>query len=378
MTENIPLSIIMKTTDNCNLACAYCYEGDKGSELMSEKVLRTSLEKIAKESIKRFTRDPATAQMIWHGGEPLLLGRNFYRKALDIQRRQQGVVFQNDVQSNLTLLDEKWISFFLENNFRVGGSFDGPGWANDISRLTRDGEPTTDRVLENILLAKSKGLNVGVITMVGRHNYNRLNELYAFFKEHEIDFEANMITWGGFAQERAGGLALNSEEYGIAITKLFDLWFFDKAGKVPKASSFMKDSIAMLSGNPIECVHSGNCRGRYVAINPNGDVYPCGRFTDATPEYKLGNILIDDLENMILSESQADMFERDHEKIEDCADCDYGSVCKAGCPYNALVGFGDARKKDYLCDAYKTMFSHIRIRVTEELKKIKEATKGEL
>jgi uncharacterized protein len=336
---------------------------------MSHEIVSTSLEKIAQECLLRSQGGYTSAQIIWHGGEPLLRTRDFYSAALEVQKKYPNVKFNNSLQSNLTLLDDAWMDFFLKYDFKVGGSLDGPDWANGISRPTMGGDSSTQRVLENILAAKQKGLNIGVITVIGRHNYQRLPELYAFFKHNGIDFEANMLTSDGFAKD--GSLSLTPKEFAYSVNQLFDLWFYDKEEPILTASSFMKNAVAMLTGESIECTFSGFCRGRYISIAANGDVYPCGRFNSKeTPQYKLGNILRDDLRTMILSPPQELMASRDTSEIEKCADCEYVKVCKGGCPYNALLAYGDIKREDNFCEAYKKIFSHIRGRVEEEIRRL--------
>lgn len=363
-----PISVIMKTTNNCNLGCLYCYEGSKRQERMSGDVVKATLEKIATESLRRSDGQKTSAQVIWHGGEPLLLGQEFYQEALRIQRKFELITFYNAVQSNLTLLTDDWINFFKENYFRVGGSLDGSKCINDLSRPMKGGGSSFDKILKNLKRAKKEGLNIGVICVIGKHNYHKLDELYDFFKKEGIDFEANPLTIDGFARNNKEEIAITPEELGEAINYLFDKWFNDKVEPIIGNSGFLKYSIALLTGKSAECVYTGNCSERYLSITVNGDVYPCGRFGIDTPEFRLGNILFDDIESLFQAKPRLHLAKRTPEQIEECVSCEYKRICKGGCPYSALLGFGDVLQRDYFCEGYKKIFKHIESAVESEIK----------
>ena len=100
------------------------------------------LEKYIKQHISATTED--IINFSWHGGEPLLAGIDFYKKVLHLQSKYKpsGKTILNGIQTNGTLLDEKWCAFFAENNFIIGISIDGPEELHDLNRITKDGNPT--------------------------------------------------------------------------------------------------------------------------------------------------------------------------------------------------------------------------------------------
>src|SRR3989344_8315205 len=130
-----PLTVIIKPTRDCNLRCKYCSVGDPDSTYMSEEIARESIEKIAK-------RYPGSnTKFIWHGGEPLLPGLEFYRRIIKIEEplRQEGYVISNIIQTNGSLINQEWAYFFKQHNFGVGSSIDGPEEINNRTRVFEGG-----------------------------------------------------------------------------------------------------------------------------------------------------------------------------------------------------------------------------------------------
>ena len=107
----------------CNLDCVYCYYKDKdyGHGIMDDETLELSV----KDYLETAGTDEVTFN--WHGGEPLLAGREFYRKALLLQKKySDGRKINNTIQTNGILIDREWAEFLAENDFLTGLSLDGP------------------------------------------------------------------------------------------------------------------------------------------------------------------------------------------------------------------------------------------------------------
>ncbi|MFC1697959.1 radical SAM protein, partial [Nanoarchaeota archaeon] len=289
------LSIIMKTTENCNLDCVYCYEGEKCKLNMGYGVLDESINKISGYMKNNF--EIPGINFIWHGGEPLLLPIGFYKKALVLQDKYEDLHYKNSIQSNLTLFNKEWLDFFKENDFTVGTSLDGPKDMNNKSR-----GDSFDRIFSSLKLAKKKNYNISAICVLGKHNSYDVNSLYEFFKKEQIDFEVNMTTSDGNAQKN-NDIVITPEEYGKAMVDIFDLWLYDVRKPVLNISNFLRFSAGILDIGVNECIHTGNCSGQFYSIDPIGDVYPCGRFNGKeTFEFKLGNIIEDNFEDIVNSD----------------------------------------------------------------------------
>ena len=168
----------------CNLDCKYCYYLDK-AEIYGGKEPRMTeamLEKVVQEYISANGVPEVTFN--WHGGEPLVLGLDFYRKALEFEKKYaDGKVIHNTIQTNGTLLNREWARFFRENNFLVGISLDGPKDIHDKYRKDKGGFPTFDRVMNGLNILKGEGVEFNTMSTVNHASEGRGLETYLFLRE---------------------------------------------------------------------------------------------------------------------------------------------------------------------------------------------------
>ncbi len=173
------------TGSTCNLNCAYCFYLKKenlypGSRFrMSDEVLENYISQL----IGSHRTDEVT--VAWQGGEPTLMGVDFYRRAIAFQEkhRQPGMTFENTLQTNGTLLNDEWCAFFRENNFLIGISIDGPRKLHDEHRVDRAGKPTHDRVMRGLRLLQKHGVEYNVLVTVNRTNANNPLEIYRYLRD---------------------------------------------------------------------------------------------------------------------------------------------------------------------------------------------------
>lgn len=112
--KQLAFSNVIKPTHICNLACSYCYNDDLRDPIMREGTLLRTIEQTF--TYVRSKKSLREAHFIWHGGEPMAVGLEFYQRAMAMQRElNQGVKYLNAIQTNGVLLNARWIDFFLEN-----------------------------------------------------------------------------------------------------------------------------------------------------------------------------------------------------------------------------------------------------------------------
>ena len=178
-------SIMLKPAGSaCNLDCHYCYYLDKAVQYGGRQAVMSDelLELYVKQYIE--ANEVPTVQFCWHGGEPLLLGVDFYRKAMDFQQKYaDGKKIENILQTNSTLVDEAWCDLFAGNNFLVGISLDGPQDIHDAFRLTKGGRPTFERVMRTIEMFQRSGVEYNTLSVVNRLCEGRGGEIYRFFRD---------------------------------------------------------------------------------------------------------------------------------------------------------------------------------------------------
>jgi len=365
------LTVVIETTNRCNLNCNYCYASTESLEDMSIETLESAL-----TNLLGFENSPGIS-FIWHGGEPLLRGFSFFERIVELQssittKRE----FLNGVQTNGTLLDEQWLNFFETNRFRVSSSLDGP---RDITNLTRkypDGTVAYDDIFRGVKMLQKRAnllnerretepnhgrvrdLFGGLIAVIGKHNVDHIPELYEFFKEFSVQMRYNPVV--DCYKRDCKIVSVSPQQYGQALCTLFDLW---SADNMPYPIEPLTGMTEGLSGKPIrECTFNDTCRNGLFFIAPNGSVYPCDKII-GKQEFLLGNISQDNFYDIVFSQRHASMGLRSKQTVEGCQECDYGAVCNAGCMVNSYFSKGDLFGKDFFCDAYKMVFDHIKDRL---------------
>ena len=355
------LTAIVKPTHDCNLRCKYCYltdEAEKG--MMSQETLQNTMAQVAEAS------GEGGAHFIWHGGEPLLAGMDFFREAAQISHalKADGRNISNAIQSNGTLITKELLDFIeQEKDFYLGFSIDGPKEVNDKTRVHASGKGAFEDIFRGIKMARDREAFVGngAITVVNKENLPHLDKIYDFFNGEKISLKLNHII---DAADPTFGIS--PVEYATAMNKLFDRWIEDyDAIRIDPFSQIIGN---FMTSRPSGCNYSGSCQDNFVSIGPQGDIYPCGRF-DGLKDYWMGNVnepngLTEALESSVRKRLK----ERRLENMAGCKKCDYVPICNGGCPHNALVA-GDLMGKDPYCAGYKMMFKHIERKVHEELAK---------
>jgi uncharacterized protein len=169
----------------CNLDCAYCFylskrtlPGGPGSGHMPDEVL----ERFVKDYIDSVTSDEVVFS--WQGGEPTLLGLEFFEKVVALQAKhaKPGQRIENDLQTNGTLLDDDWARLLKQQRFLVGLSIDGPREIHDHCRITKHAEPTFDQVFAAAKMLQKHGVRFNTLTCVHRYNASRPLDVYRFLR----------------------------------------------------------------------------------------------------------------------------------------------------------------------------------------------------
>ena len=384
----------------CNLNCTYCYYLNKeqllnlpGKAAIPDDLLETHI-------IQSF-RDNDSAEIIfdWQGGEPTLLGLEFFRKVVQLQERHcpPGKTFLNNLQTNGTLLDEAWCRFLRENRFLVGLSIDGPKHLHDQYRRDRGGQPTFDRVMAAARLLKKTGVEFNTLTVVNRLNAKypldvyrfltrevgpRLIQLIPIVETKDFDRTAPQhwdhatLPVSGSPAARPGtpesivhDWSADPEDLGYFLCKVFDEWHRRDIGK--HFVNLIETSVAVWAGLPPQvCVFSEIC-GKAVVLERDGSLYSCDHY--AYPEYRLGNIRERSLREMIFSERQTRFgLAKSNTLPSDCRACPVRFACWGECPRNRFVKTaGGEPGLNYFCPAFKRFFTHIDAPLRDLVKKMR-------
>ncbi|MBR4294678.1 MAG: anaerobic sulfatase-maturation protein [Bacteroidaceae bacterium] len=355
----------------CNLDCSYCYYRDK-AEIYSAPQNRMT-DDVLEEYVRQYLEavNLPTVTFCWHGGEPLLAGIDFYRKAVELQQRYAaGRQIENTLQTNGTLVNDEWCDFFSENNFLVGVSLDGPEEVHDAYRRDCGGAPTFGKVMQAVEKMHNRKVEYNILATVNSRSEGRGKEIYRFLRgiSNFIQFLPVVV----YVQLREGRRPLivspdvegatpapwsvSARGFGEFMCDVFDEWIKCDVGS--RFVQLFDITLANWCGVPPSlCAFCETC-GDAPVVEYNGDVYSCDHFV--YPEYRLGNILSSTLVEMYTSQEQQ-AFGRDKREAlpMECKRCTYNFLCRGECPKHRFAT--SQRGEPYmntLCEGYKLFFRH--------------------
>ena len=363
MRERSPgrFTVIVKPTVSCNLACTYCYEGDPPpTKVMSFD----TLEHLTEQAVAH-VGSSRPLHFLWHGGEPLLAGLEFYRRAIAIQDRLKGdVKISNSMQTNGTLLTEEMAGFFQQHGFTLGFSLDGDRQIHNRYRPAKGSRPSFDDVMRGMAIAREYKIGgTGAIAVLSRATLPYIADIYAFFKRTGINLQVNPLIESG--RGCRDDLVMDPSDYGRAMVQLFDRWVGDSEPPLISVEPLEEAIGSRALGRTRSCTYGGSCRTSYVAIDSMGAIYPCSRFNGDS--FRLGHVEEGGLEAALSSTIQLQLLQRQAETLPGCEQCEYTPVCNGGCMHNAFAVTGSVMERDPYCDSYHELFTHIKRRVVEAL-----------
>ena len=350
----------------CNLDCRYCYF------LVKEHMYPGSEFRMSGSLLDTYTRQYIDAQRVpevtfaWQGGEPTLMGLDFFRQAVALQQkyRKPGMTIHNALQTNGVTLDDAWGAFFREHDFLIGISLDGPRALHDVYRVDKGGKPTFDRVMRGVDVLKRHRVAFNVLTTVHAANAAHPLDVYRFLRDEvgaqfvqfipivERDNETGTQQGSAITTRSVGG-----RQYGAFLTAIFDEWVRRDVGQV--FVQIFDVALAAWSGQrPGLCVFEETC-GAALAMEHNGDVFSCDHFVE--PAHLLGNMNGVPLADLAGSAQQQRFGQAKRDTLPRmCRDCDVRFVCNGGCPKNRVLTTPDGEPgMNYLCDGYQAFFRHI-------------------
>lgn len=347
---------------DCNMACGYCYNGSFGrSVLNSERVISDKLLfKIFDEVYDWLVSDKL--MVIWHGGEPLLAGKEFFRNAIKIQTEaaRGRYVIKNGIQTNGTLVDEEWVDLCAELGIVPSVSLDGPLHLHDKVRTFSDGSSTYSRALSGYNLFRER-MRTGLLLVVSRSNVREAEAIWRWILDQRID---SLDFLPCFEPEgyRAGRTFHTITEAEIAkfSIKLFDLWF-DHADPAIKIRTFKDGIKGQLGGRVNVCSWKGGCL-THVSLDPDGNVFPCGRY-HCYPETSFGSLNNLSFSGIMDGAKTRSIHAQIAEGQKECAECCWYPICHSGCPFLKYAVNGHWGGSSIHCQSRKVLFSYIRKRI---------------
>ncbi|WP_321437306.1 radical SAM/SPASM domain-containing protein [uncultured Bacteroides sp.] len=340
-------TVVIKTNNLCNLKCTYCYDEDNLDRTTSILNL-TSIRSILHELVSYSKpKDIEHLNLIWHGGEPLLMGIDYYSKIVNIQK-EFDFPFSNLLQTNATFINEKWIHFFKENNFKIGVSFDGSISANKMHRQK------TEKVLENIELLNKNSIFPSIICVISDLNYSLYKEMFDFLSTVKTEY-IDLIP----CYENNQRYTLSDIHYQEFMIGMFDLWWgSDRKINFRVFTNIIDKMLGTITSKDyITCSLTGRC-GEIISINSDKKIYFC----DCLPKenkYSIGN-LNEGLENISKGKRYEHLINTNKRSSNECTNCEYLSICGKGCLNRRLNNNHTNELRDYYCNSRKAIFNHIK------------------
>jgi uncharacterized protein len=355
------LNLIIKSTRRCNLRCSYCHDWRSKGTVISFEVLANLIAKALQPGKYRLVN------FIWHGGEPLLLGLDFFRKALSIQQAflRDNQYVTNSIQTNGTLLTAEWCEFFKRNKFNVGISVDGPEELHNLNRSYASGLGSYPDVVRSIRLLEQFALPFGVL-LVLNDNTRKLSAPQIFdFVVRDLKVKCfsflpavpdNMpdVPTG----ERPATDYFPMADYEDFMIALFDHWYAldDPDIRVRELDGIVR---SILRGNPQVCTLAGHCLGGNYHIEAGGDVYHCDKYLGDS-NYHLGNILVDDFVQILQSEKFLALSAHEDASLEKLAACEFFDICNGGCPHDRYIARRYLPSYTGACCGQSRLIAHIK------------------
>lgn len=387
----------------CNLDCGYCFYLEKENLFPPRHKFRMS-DPVLEAYVKRYIGAVAAPEVefTWQGGEPTLMGVEFFERALALQRQYaNGKQIRNTLQTNGTLLDDGWGAFLKRENFLVGVSLDGPPALNDLSRPDKHGRSSYADTVRGLAVLARHAVDFNVLVTVSSANVGHGLEIY----RHLLAIGANFMQFNPVVERAAQpkesviglhfatppawshksvavaepdspfGLPHNAAgkrdepgpsvsphtvdalAYGEFLNAIFDEWVHKDVGTV-HVMNFEWALAAWCQLPPTACIFSPRC-GKAGIVEHDGSVYSCDHFM--YPQHRLGNLASDDVASMMASPAQQAFGDAKETTLPgECRRCEFRFACNGECPKNRFIETSDGEAGlNYLCAGYKKYFHHI-------------------
>lgn len=369
-----PLTVLIKPAGpDCNLACTYCFYSGKADELFAATPKHRMSDETLRELVRKYMNyHERMVPFAWQGGEPTLMGLDFYKRAVEYQQLygRPGQSVSNSLQTNAVLLDNPaWARFLHEYKFLVGASIDGPREVHDAYRVDHAGKGSHGRVVAAIRNLLEHDVEVNILAMVQPMNVHRPAETYEYLLGLGVDF----LQFIPLAENNPCGpgladFSISAEDYGRFLCEIFDLWAAEK----PRQAyvRMFDDALAVIMGHDHPtCMFGPEC-GPYFVVEHNGDIYACDFFVEE--QWRYGNIHDLRFHHIPRLDRYTTFRARKTAGLgqTDCGECEWFRLCHGGCPkYRVMLG--DAAQPTYFCAAYRMFFEHAHDTLQEMARRLR-------
>ncbi len=360
-----PFSLLIKPASaDCNLRCAYCFYIDRCA-LYPETSRHRMSDDVLEQMISGYM---ATEQPIylfgWQGGEPTLMGVDFFRRVVDLQTKygKRGARVSNGLQTNATLIDDEYAAFLAEYHFLLGVSVDGPEEVHNHYRVTASGSGSHGAVMKGIECLNRNHVEYNALTLVSSANVKRAKEVYHYLCDNGIYYHQYIPCVEFDEKAQPSPFTISGKEWGDFLCDIFDEWIH---GDTRRVSIRLFDSLLtlMVEGAYTICHMGGNCC-QYFVVEYNGDIYPCDFFVEG--KRRLGNLMENTWEELQESSLYRGFGQEKNRWNGVCQDCEFLDYCSGDCLKHRLYRDNDPEQISWLCEGWQQFYRH----ALPELKKL--------
>jgi uncharacterized protein len=385
-----PFTLLIKPAGpDCNLRCSYCFYLPKqalfppsaGERLEEEREggaprsFHRMSDEVLELLIRSYLQTPQPHYVFnWQGGEPTLMGLDFFRRAVELQRKYApaGASVTNTLQTNGTLIDGEWARFLAEHSFLTGVSLDGPAEIHDAYRRDSSGQGSFSRVMGGIEQLRSSGAEFNILTMVTSRSAAEAGGIWAFFRKERFRYQQYIPCVEFDSRDQPLPYTVSGEEWGRFLLDIFKAWY---PRDVRRVSVRNFDTIInfLAAGEYHSCTMRGTCDA-YFVVEHDGGVYPCDFFVE--PRYRLGTVQESSWAELQSSPLYRGFGAQKSRWNAACGSCEYLDYCSGDCLKMRLRSERDPQRISWLCRGHHLFLRETLPRFTELARQAREQVLG--
>lgn len=362
-----PLNLLIKpASGNCNLRCKYCFYNDisENREIHNYGMMDIdTLEVLVK---KAFNYAEHVCTFAFQGGEPTLVGLDFFKKLVGFVNKYNTKKIQVNyaLQTNGMVIDDEWAMFLANHNFLIGLSLDGPKEIHDANRIDAKSKGSHKTVMNTVHLFEKHKVEYNILFVVNAYVARHAKKIYNYFKKNNFKY-LQYIPCLDPLNESPGEhqYSLTPEKYTQFLKNLFDVWYDDiRKGNRVSVRTF-DNYVGMFMGyRPEACGMIGECDCQFV-VEADGGVYPCDFYV--IDEWYLGNLKEKGFEELRNSDEATRFVEMSRYIDPKCKGCKWFGLCRGGCRRNREPFKENRPTLNYYCSSFMEFFDYAAPRMQE-------------
>lgn len=344
-------TVITKPTKECNADCTYCSAPPDGVNKWSIDDFKDYFDRL-KPYLGR------GAVFIWHGGEPMLMGPEFYLQAYEYaQARAPQVRFS--IQTNLLSYSSKrWFDVFA-GVFKgsISTSFDPDEQHREYKGSTAKYTQLFFDRLNDCIADGFQPMVIGTYTEATAHLGHQMYDISRAYGDRGFPLRFNYRYPAG--REAGAGEVIQPATYGRMLLDLYNRWIED----IPAFTITPLDQMLLkvTGAETARCPWVNSCGGRFIGLEPNGDIYNCADFADLNdPKYCFGNLREKTVPELMASEAAREIRRRRYKTPATCQACRHYDDCEGGCARDSVLYDHGIYGKFHYCLSWTMVFDRIK------------------